>query len=46
MKWEVSVRFGGKTKIYEYEGQSARYVINRIENTIVGEIIKIELIAE
>lgn len=46
MIWEVSVRFGGKTRVYEYEGQSVQYVINRVKNTIVGEIIKVELISE
>ena len=48
MIWEVTLRFDGKTTVYEYEHNNTdvQSLINRVFNTLKGEIIKIELIGK
>jgi hypothetical protein len=48
MIWEVTLRFDGKTTIYEYEHNNTdvQSLIKRVFTTLKGEIIKIELIKE
>lgn len=48
MFWEVTLRSDGKSTVYEYEHNNTDVIalINRVFNTLQGEIIKIELVKE
>lgn len=44
--WNISVRLNDKVTVYEFDGESAEYVIHRVKRSLEGEIIKVELIEE
>lgn len=44
--WNVSIRFNGKITIYEFDGESEEYVIRRVQRSLEGEIIKVEMVEE
>ena len=44
--WNVSIRIDGKITVYEFDGESAGYVLQRVKRSLEGKVIKLEMVEE